>query len=95
MTAFGVDLGALDEAIARMAAFEREVAGQVDDLDARARQVCGSWSGVAAEEYAAAHAAWARGARELHAALAVLRRAAATAHGNYGAAVTANRAMWP
>ena len=50
---------------------------------------------MAAEEYAAAHAAWARGARELHVALAQLRRIAATAHGNYGAAIAANRAMWP
>jgi WXG100 family type VII secretion target len=95
MTAFVADLPMLQEIVDRIAAFETTLDAQLDALDVRARRVRSAWNGAAADEYAAAHEAWAAGARETHAALMSLRRIAATAHGNYAQAVSVNRAMWP
>lgn len=95
MTAFAANLPLLQEIVDRAASLERVLAEHVESLDARARQVRAAWSGLAAEEYAAAHASWSTGARELHTALSSLRQVVTTAHDNYGQAVSANRAMWP
>lgn len=90
-----VNLPVLQEIVDRAGSLARRLDDQVDAVDARARRVRSAWSGAAADEYAVAHAAWTAGARETHAALAVLRRIVATAHGNYAQAVAANRTMWP
>lgn len=95
MSALTADLPVLADLIDCAARVERAIGDRVDALDARSRRVRSVWTGSAAEEYSAAHAAWVRGAQEMSAALAALRRIAATAHANYSGAVSANRAMWP
>ncbi len=94
MTGFAVDLSMLQEVVDRIGRFENAIDAQLEALDARARRVRSSWTGTAADEYSVAHARWSAGARETHDALAALRRIAATAHGNYAQAVSANGAMW-
>ncbi len=95
MSAFAVDLQALQDAIGRMAGFESLLEGGLDEVDARARSLQSSWSGAAAGEYAVAHRQWLGGARDMHAALGQMRRIAAIAQENYAAAIEANTAMWP
>jgi len=94
MSQFAVHLEALAEVVERMAGFERAVEQQAADVAARLDRLHATWSGGAADEHALAHRRWRDGVRELRAAITVLRRIASTAHGNYSAAVSANRRMW-
>jgi WXG100 family type VII secretion target len=89
-----VSLPALAEVVERMAAYDRAVEAQLARIDARARSLSATWTGTAATSYAAAHAEWSRDLAEMRAAVRRLRAVAATAHGNYSAALAANRAMW-
>jgi WXG100 family type VII secretion target len=89
-----VDLVGLDDLVAHLARVERELLDVGSQVDARVRGLHGSWSGGAAAAQAEAHERWSSGAAQVHAALATLRAIAATAHGNYAAAVQANRRMW-
>lgn len=94
MSRIAVDLEMVEDLIARMAAFEQQVDGVLDDLDARTRRMHAAWSGAAAGEQAEAYAGWTSGAREMQQALAVLRTVVHTARDNYAAAVSTNAAMW-
>jgi len=94
MTSFTANLPLLQEIVDRIGGFESTLDAQLDALDARVRRVRTTWSGQAADDYAAAYAHWSAAARETYAALGALRRVAATAHGNYAQAVSANGAMW-
>jgi WXG100 family type VII secretion target len=89
-----VSLPALDEVLERMAAYDRHVEQQLDRIDAQARNLAASWSGNAAASYAGAHAECTTDLACMRSALRALREAVATAHGNYTAAIAANRAMW-
>jgi uncharacterized protein YukE len=53
-----------------------------------------TWVGEAATTQADAHRRWSDGAQEMRDALAKLRQAAQTAHGNYTGAATNNMSMW-
>ncbi|MBE7189099.1 WXG100 family type VII secretion target [Jatrophihabitans endophyticus] len=94
MTGFRVDLGALELLVERMSAVEAALAEVHDDVESRMRRLGVVWSGRAAAEHQLAYEHWSRGSAEARAALLRLREIARTAGGNYGAAVTANRAMW-
>ena len=92
--AFAVDVEMLQTVIDRMCGFERTLEQQLDELDARVRRLHGVWSGEAAAEHRRAHEEWSAGAQQMHVAIATLRQIGSTAHGNYAAAIAANRQMW-
>lgn len=94
MPAFTVDLDALDETIALLAARSAAIAAELATLDGHIARLHDVWSGEAAAAQLAAHRQWLAGAEEMRTGLEEIRAAAATAHGNYSAAVTANLAMW-
>lgn len=94
MTGFAVTLEALIDVIDRMAGFERAVEQQSADVAARVDRLHAAWTGDAADEHAHAHRQWLHGMHDLQTAITELRRVASTAHGNYSAAVEANRRMW-
>lgn len=94
MGRFSVDADELGAVVARMSACEaaletltRQVEREVDDVQGR-------WHGRAADAQRLAHEEWREGLRQMREALAEIRLAAATARGNYTAAVDANTAMW-
>ena len=89
-----VDLDALEALVDRMARVQEQVARACADADARVRELSDSWTGAAAQSFAATHEQWRRAAVEVQDALVVLRSIASTAHANYVAAVAANRRMW-
>ncbi|MGH3774034.1 MAG: WXG100 family type VII secretion target [Pseudonocardiaceae bacterium] len=91
---FVVDLDQLDSVVSRLAAFEQTLERRIADVDARVQHVHGVWSGDAAAAHLAVHREWLAGARRMRTALAEIKAAAATAHGNYTAAVAANQRMW-
>jgi len=92
--AFSVDLGGLEDLIARMAGFEQRAESLAADVESQVNRLHADWSGRAAEEHRAAHRHWRHGAGEMQAAATELRHVVATAHGNYAAAVAANARMW-
>ncbi len=94
MTRLVVDLERLAHLVERMARLQAQLVRVGDDADARVRQLQAGWSGAAASAQAAAHVQWRAGAVEVHEALAALWAIGSTAHGNYVAAVVANRRMW-
>lgn len=94
MTDFHADLGALEDLLARLAAFERQAESLTSGIDVQMQRLHGEWTGWAAAEHLAAHRQWADGAARMRAAAAELRSAVATAHGNYLAATTTNARMW-
>jgi WXG100 family type VII secretion target len=94
MSRLQVDLDRLDRLVDHLRQVGEQLGRLRTDVDARVQQVHGAWTGTAALSAAAAHARWANGAAELHEALVRLQAIATTAHGNYAAAVRANRRMW-
>lgn len=94
MTAFRVDLEALDLLIERMSAVEAELTDVHDDVGSRMQRLQVVWSGRAATEHQVAYRRWSGGSAEAGEALLRLREIARTAHANYSAAVAANRTMW-
>jgi WXG100 family type VII secretion target len=94
MSEFAVPLEPRADVVQRMADFERAVEQQAADVAARVDRLHATWTGAAADEHALAHRRWTDGVHELRAAIGALRRIASTAHGNYTAAVSANRRMW-
>lgn len=94
MSTYRVSLPALQDGVERIAAFDRAVEHALVRIAATAQPLAAGWTGSAAASYAAAQAAWQRDLDALRAAAVRMRRAAATAHGNYAAAVGANQMMW-
>lgn len=94
MGAFVVDLEMLQDVIDRMCGFERNLSQWLDEVDSQVRRLHACWTGAAAAEHHRAHDEWRAGAQQMHLAVTALRRIGATAHGNYLAAVAANRSMW-
>ncbi len=94
MSTHRVDLARLEQTIDDLARFGTALEQMLDQADERVNRLHATWSGMAADEHRAVHAKWVNGAREMHAALAVMRQIAATAHGNYGEAAAANTRMW-
>jgi WXG100 family type VII secretion target len=94
MSRLVVDLDRLAQLVDRMTRFEAQLGRVGEDADARVHLMHAGWTGAAASTQAAAHVQWRAGAAEVHDALVALRAIVATAHGNYAAAVAANRRMW-
>ena len=93
--AFRVDPQALADAVQRMAAFQRYAEDTTAEIDSRVTCLHTSWTGEAAAAHAEAHRHWVRGEAMMREALAQLKKAALTAHGNYTGAVSTNLGMWP
>ncbi|WP_445162167.1 WXG100 family type VII secretion target [Mycobacterium sp. Dal123C01] len=92
--AFRVDPQALSDAVQRMAEFQRYAESAITEIDSLVSNLHATWSGEAATAHAQAHQHWARGEAMMRAALAQLRTAGTTAHGNYTGAMSTNLAMW-
>lgn len=80
--------------VQRMAAFQRYAEDTIAEIDSRVTRLHASWTGEAAAAHAEAHRHWARGEAMMREALAQLKQATTTAHGNYTGAMSANLAMW-
>jgi WXG100 family type VII secretion target len=91
---FRVDPQALADAAQRMAEFQRYAEDMISEIDSRVTRLHTAWTGEAAAAHAEAHQHWVRGEAMMRAALAQLKNAAATAHGNYTGAMSTNLGMW-
>jgi WXG100 family type VII secretion target len=91
---FSVDLARMQTVTERMATFDTALDAHLDKLDRRIARLHTSWSGDAALAQRRAHDEWMEAARQMRAALAMMRSITDTAHGNYRGAVTANVRMW-
>jgi WXG100 family type VII secretion target len=89
-----VDPQALADAVQRINDFQRYAESMLTEIDSVVSNLHTTWSGEAAAAHAEAHQRWARGEAMMRAALAGLRAAGATAHGNYTGAMSTNLAMW-
>ena len=81
--AFRVDPQALADAVRRMTAFQRYADDMITEIDSRVTRLHTTWTGEAAAAHAQAHRHWVRGEAMMREALAQLKKAALTAHGNY------------
>ncbi|MEV0251819.1 WXG100 family type VII secretion target [Nocardia sp. NPDC050712] len=87
---FSVDLDHLDDVTIRMRQLKAYIIDQLAALDEKAKAVLPTWIGDASIAYQVAHQEWADGATDVQEGLAVLEKAAQTAHGNYTGAMAAN-----
>lgn len=92
--AFRVDPEALADAVQRMAEFQRHAKSVLAEIDSLVSNLDATWSGEGAAGYAEAHRRWAAGEATMREALAQLKTAGATAHGNYTGAMAKNLDMW-
>jgi WXG100 family type VII secretion target len=92
--AFRVDPQALADAVQRMTEFQRYAENMLTEIDSLVGNLHSTWTGRGAAAHAEAHRHWARGEAMMREALAQLRTAGATAHGNYTGAMSTNLAMW-
>ncbi|MCW2815440.1 MAG: hypothetical protein JWN84_2895 [Nocardioides sp.] len=91
---FTVDAGELDAVIGDIERTEAALSTLTDDVERQIRALHQVWEGLAAEAQVAAQAEWNAGMLAMREAVADLRAAARTAHGNYTRAAEANVAMW-
>lgn len=89
-----VDFPQLLGAIDRMAAFERNVADCLEDIDHTMAALRATWHGSASDAQAQAQQQWEDGAEQMKAALSQLHEIAKTAQKNYADAVDKNGQMW-
>ena len=89
-----VDLELARDVIAALVAVEDDLDEVVVDLRWRVARLHEIWAGTAAAAHLSAHGHWEASYREMHEALAAMRRAVATAAANYSAAASANASMW-
>ncbi len=92
--AFKVDPEALADAVERMSEFQRYAEGMLTEIDSLVSNLHTTWTGEGAAAHAEGHQHWARGEAIMREALAQLRTAAHTAHGNYTGAAAKNLSMW-
>jgi WXG100 family type VII secretion target len=92
--AFRVDPEALADAVERMSEFQRYAESMLSEIDSLVSNLHNTWAGQGATSHAEAHQHWARGEAMMREALAQLRSAAHTAHGNYTGAMAKNLGMW-
>jgi WXG100 family type VII secretion target len=92
--AFQVDPDALADAVERMSEFQRHAESMLSEIDSLVSNLHATWTGEGATAHAEAHRHWARGETMMREALAQLRAAADTAHGNYTGAMAKNLSMW-
>ncbi len=94
MDVFSVDTDDLDDVIGDVEAVEARLEALTADLEQQMATLHTTWAGLAAQAHHEAHAEWTQGMRTMREALAGLRAAARSAHGNYTAAADANLSMW-
>ena len=92
--AFRVDPDALADAVERMSEFQRYAESLLSEIDSLVSNLHTTWTGEGAAAHAEAHRHWAQGEAMMREALAQLRAAAHTAHGNYTGAIAKNLSMW-
>jgi WXG100 family type VII secretion target len=92
--AFRVDPQALADAVQRMTEFLRYAENMLTEIDSLVDNLHSTWTGRGAAAHAEAHRHWARGEATMREALAQLRTAGATTHGNYTGAMSTNLVMW-
>jgi WXG100 family type VII secretion target len=92
--AFQVDPDALADAVERMSEFQRYAESMLSEIDSLVSNLHATWTGEGATAHAEAHRHWAQGEAMMREALAQLRVAAHTAHGNYTGAMAKNLSMW-
>jgi WXG100 family type VII secretion target len=92
--AFQVDPDALADAVERMSDFQRYAESMLSEIDSLVSNLHATWTGEGATAHAEAHRHWAQGEAMMREALAQLRAAAHTAHGNYTGAMAKNLSMW-
>lgn len=89
-----MDPEALADAVERMTEFQRYAESMITEIDSLVSNLHTTWTGEGAAAHAEAHKHWARGEAIMREALAQLRAAAHTAHGNYTGAAAKNLSMW-
>jgi uncharacterized protein YukE len=89
-----VDPEALTDAVERMTEFQRYADSMLSEIDSLVSNLHTTWTAEGATAHAEAHQHWARGEALMREALAQLRAAAHTAHGNYTGAIAKNLSMW-
>ncbi len=88
---YRVDLEHLDQVTIKVANLRGFVEDSVGWLDARVTAMHHQWHGAVADEHAAAHREWMRGAQKIKDGIEAMRTAAKGAHDAYGEALAANR----
>ena len=91
---FSIDADELDAVISDVEKCEDALEFLTADLDKQVKALQEVWEGLAATAQKGAHDEWATGMVAMRTALADLRAAARTAHGNYTGAATTNLRMW-
>lgn len=89
-----MDPRALADAVHQMSEFAGRAEGMLAEIDSLVSTLHSTWTGSGAAAHAEAHRHWARGEAMMREALAQLRAAGETAHGNYTGAMSTNAAMW-
>jgi len=91
---YAIDLELARDVVTSLSAVESELDEVVVDLRWRVARLHEIWAGTAAAAHLVAHEHWEASYREMHQALAAMRRAVNTAATNYAGAAAANAAMW-
>jgi len=91
---YAIDLELARDVVTSLSAVESELDEVVVDLRWRVARLHEIWAGTAAAAHLVAHKHWEASYREMHQALAAMRRAVNTAATNYAGAAAANAAMW-
>lgn len=91
---FAVVLDELLDMVAEMARCTDALDALLAEVEARIAELHLAWSGQAATAQSAAQAEWEAGYHSMCEALAAMRAAADTAHGNYSDAAATNLRMW-
>ena len=89
-----MDPEALADAVERMSEFQRYAESMLSEIDSLVGNLHITWTGEAAAAHAEAHRRWTQGEATMREALAQLRDAGHTAHGNYTGAIAKNLSMW-
>lgn len=90
-----VDFAAVEAAVARLAQAESTVRKILGELEGRASQLRGQWTGAASDAYDTAQAKWSQSADELTTILAATVSGLSAAKARYVAAEKANATRWP
>lgn len=91
---YSLDEAELDAVIGDLERLENELESTTNDLERQIALLHESWEGLSAAAQREAHQEWEQGMNAMRDALARMRSAARTAHGNYTRATRANHTMW-
>ena len=91
---YAVDLELARDVVGSLSAIEVRLDDVVVDLRWRVARLHELWEGTAAAAHLSAHEHWEASYREMHEALAAMRRAIHGAATNYSGAASANASMW-